>query len=52
MALDMAALEYAEAWKALGGKASLVEAAKEFARRHLHEMPNKMVPVCRHPASL
>ena len=42
--LEMAAADYAEAWKALGGKASLVEAAKEFARRHLHELPDKRLP--------
>ena len=44
MALELAARDYAEAWKALGGKASLVEAAREFARRHLHELPDKMLP--------
>ena len=37
VALELAAKEYAEAWRALGGKASLLEAAQEFARRHLHE---------------
>ncbi|PYI86183.1 MAG: hypothetical protein DME26_09545 [Verrucomicrobia bacterium] len=42
--LELAAKEYAEAWKVLGGKASLFEAAKEFARRHLHELPDKMLP--------
>jgi integrase len=42
--LELAVKEYAEAWKALQGKASLVEAAKEFGRRHLHEIPNKMLP--------
>ena len=33
-----------EAWKALGGKASLLEAAKEFARRHMHELPKMNLP--------
>jgi integrase len=44
MPLELAAREYAEAWKVLGGKASIIEAAKEFARRHLHTLPNKMLP--------
>lgn len=44
VALEMAAKEYAEAWKAMGGKASILEAAREFARRHLHELPDKVVP--------
>src|SRR6185312_14233430 len=43
MPLELAARDYAEAWKALGGKASLLEAAKEFARRHLHELPDKLL---------
>src|SRR5215469_2263846 len=30
--LDLAVRDYVEAWKILGGKASLLEAAKEFAR--------------------
>ena len=34
MPLELAAKEYAEAWKVLGGKASILEAAREFARRH------------------
>jgi integrase len=42
--LELAAKEYAEAWKVLGGKASVIEAAKEFARRHLHTLPDKMLP--------
>ncbi len=42
--LELAAKEFIEAWKVLQGKASLVEAAKEFARRHLHEAPNLTVP--------
>ncbi len=42
--LELAATEYAEAWKVLGGKPSIIEAAKEFARRHLHTLPDKMLP--------
>lgn len=42
--LELAAKEYAEAWKILQGKASIIEAAKEFARRHLHTDIMKMVP--------
>ena len=44
MPLESAARDYAEAWKALGGRASLLEAAQEFARRHLHELPDKTLP--------
>ena len=43
MPLELAARDYAEAWKALSGKASLVEVAREFARRHLHELPDKLL---------
>ena len=42
--LDLAAKEYAESWKVLGGKVSVLEAARDFARRHLHTLPDKMVP--------
>ena len=42
--LELAVKDYAEAWKVLGGKASLLEAAKEFARRHMHELPSKLLP--------
>ena len=42
--LELAVKDYVEAWKVLGGKASLLEAAKEFARRHMHELPNKLLP--------
>jgi integrase len=42
--LELAAKEYAEACKVLGGKASVIEAAREFARRHLHALPDKMLP--------
>jgi hypothetical protein len=34
MALELAAKEYAEAQKAIGGKASVLEAAKDYAKRH------------------
>src|SRR5258706_3954304 len=44
VALELAAKEYAEAWRVLGGKASVIEAAKEFARRHLHTLQDKMLP--------
>lgn len=44
MPLELAAKEYTEAWKALGGKGSILEAATEFARRHLHESPSKFLP--------
>jgi integrase len=43
VALELAAQEYAEAWRYLGGKASLVEAAREFAKRHMHDLPSKTV---------
>ena len=42
--LELAVKDYVEAWKVLGGKASLLEAAKEFVRRHMHELPKKMLP--------
>ena len=42
--LEMAAIEYAEAWKALSGMASLGKVARECARRHLHELPDKLLP--------
>ena len=44
VALVVAAEEYAAAFKILGGRASLLEAAREFARRSLHTLPDKMVP--------
>jgi len=43
VALELAAKEYAEAWRYLGGKASLVEAAREYAKRRLHDLPSKTV---------
>jgi hypothetical protein len=42
--LELAARDYAEAWKVLGGGASLLEAAQEFARRRLHDLPCMMLP--------
>ena len=44
VALEVAAREYAAMWKILGGKAAPVEAAREFARRHLVDLPDKMLP--------
>jgi integrase len=44
VALELAAKEYAEACKLLGGRAFLLEAAREYAKRQLHLMPNKSVP--------
>ncbi|HMJ88950.1 MAG TPA: hypothetical protein VK530_03995, partial [Candidatus Acidoferrum sp.] len=43
VSLEIAAKEYAEAWRYLRGKASLVEAAREYAKRHMHELPSKTV---------
>jgi hypothetical protein len=45
MALELAGKEYAEAWKVLDGKASLIEAAKDFAKRHLHELLTRWFPM-------
>ena len=44
VALDLAAKEYATAWSLLGGAASIVEAAREYAKRNLHRLPPKLVP--------
>ena len=44
VALELAAREYAEAWKLLEGCGSLVEAAREYTTRHLHKMPPILVP--------
>ena len=44
VALELAAKEYAEAWRVLGGKASLLAAAQGFARRHLHELGTSCCP--------
>ena len=42
--LELAAKDYAEAWKIMGGKASLLEAAREYARRNLHAVPDMLLP--------
>jgi integrase len=42
--LEIAAKEYAEAWRLLGGRASLVEAAREYVKRNMHQLPSKLVP--------
>lgn len=42
--LDLAAKEYAAAWALLGGAGSLVEAVREYAKRNLHRLPNKLIP--------
>ena len=42
--LEVIAKEYMEAWAALGGRASIVEAAREYAHRHQQNMPKKTVP--------
>jgi integrase len=44
IALEFAAADYVEARRLLGGKASLVEAAREYVKRHLHALPDKMLP--------
>ncbi len=41
--LEMAAMQFAEAFKVLNG-ASLLEAAKLYAKQHPHGMPQKKVP--------
>ncbi len=42
--MELAAKEYAEAWKVLGGKSSIIEAVRDFAKRRPHEMPLKTLP--------
>ena len=44
MPLEVIAKYYMEAWKALAGRATVPEAAREYARRHQHNMPRKTVP--------
>ena len=44
MTLELAAKDSTEVWKVLGGKASPLKAAKEFARQHMHELPDKRSP--------
>jgi len=40
--LDIAAKEYAAAWELTGG--AVLEAAREYNRRKLHNLPSKLVP--------
>ncbi len=42
--LEVAAKDYAAAWHVLEGRASLLEAAQEYARRLQHKLPDKTVP--------
>lgn len=42
--LDLAAAEFAEASKVLNGTTTVVEAAREYVRRHQGAVENKMVP--------
>ena len=42
--LEVIAKEYVEAWEALGGRASVPEAAREYAHRHQQNIPKKTVP--------
>lgn len=44
MPLEIVAKDYMEAWKVLGGRATILEAAKEYARRHQTILPSKTVP--------
>ena len=43
--LDLLVKDAVEALKVLGGKASLLEAAREYAKRNMHEVPSKLLPV-------
>ncbi len=43
--LEFLVKDAAEAVKAVDGKVSLLEMAKEFKRRKMHELPDKMLPV-------
>ena len=62
--LSVAVNEYTQAWKVLAGRASLLDAAREYARQRLHERPDISVadavgsgaripsagsPICQHP---
>jgi len=42
--LDLLVKDAVEAVKVVDGKVSLLEMAKEFKRRHMHELPNKLLP--------
>jgi integrase/bifunctional DNA-binding transcriptional regulator/antitoxin component of YhaV-PrlF toxin-antitoxin module len=41
--LELAALQFAQAWEHLKGRATPVDAARDYARRHLQELPTKTV---------
>lgn len=43
LALEVLVKDYVEAWTALGGRASVPEAAREYAHRHQHNLPKKTV---------
>ena len=43
--LDLLVKDAVEAVKVVDGKVSLLEMAKEFKRRKMHELPDKMLPV-------
>ena len=43
--LDLLVKDAVEAIKVVDGKVSLLEMAKEFKRRKMHELPDKMLPV-------
>jgi hypothetical protein len=45
LALELLVKDAVEAFKVLGGKASLSEAAREYAKRNMHEVPSKLLPV-------
>jgi site-specific recombinase XerD len=45
LALELLVKDAVEALKFLGGKASLSEAAREYAKRNMHEVPSKLLPV-------
>ena len=42
--LDLLVKDAVEAWKIVEGKASMAEMAKDFKRRRMHELPDKMLP--------
>jgi hypothetical protein len=44
MPLEVIARDYMEAWTAFGGRATVPEAAREYAHRHQHNLPKKTVP--------
>ena len=44
VALDLAATEYATALQVLGGKTSIVEACRDWIKRHSTELPKILIP--------